>query len=336
MTNKVLIKQGTYAKQPIVDQVFEMVRPISHGKNGAFVTVDGSELTGQPGRNIRVLVDSEADVEYHGTTEASQETKPAETPEEAKERIRRRFEILDQMSNAVADGIVRGLIVSGPPGVGKSFGIEKILDMYRSQGRLQQQPNKDYEFIKGGVTAIGLYKALWDNSQRGNVLVFDDCDSVLWDEQCLNLLKAVLDSGKKRKVHWRSESHALNKEDIPKEFDFEGCVIFITNLNFETVRSKKIAPHLEAIMSRCHYIDLAMESISDRLLRIEQIVGDGMLNEYNFGEQGDAEVVEFVKENAVQLREVSLRMVLKIADLKAMSKETWKELASTTCMKRAG
>ena len=33
---------------------------------------------------------------------------------------------------------------------------------------------------------------------KGNVLVFDDCDSVLMDDLALNIPKAALDSGKKR------------------------------------------------------------------------------------------------------------------------------------------
>ena len=32
------------------------------------------------------------------------------------------------------------------------------------------------------------------NPNEGDILVFDDCDSVLFDETCLNMLKAVLDS----------------------------------------------------------------------------------------------------------------------------------------------
>ena len=47
--------------------------------------------------------------------------KKKETPEQAMNRIKGRFQILDKMTDAVANNVVRGLIVSGPPGVGKSF-----------------------------------------------------------------------------------------------------------------------------------------------------------------------------------------------------------------------
>ena len=41
-------------------------------------------------------------------------------------------------------------------------------------------------------------------------------------------------------------------------------------------------------------------------------------------------------ENAKRLREISLRMVLKIADLRKMAEDNWKNLAEATCMKRLG
>ena len=326
MTTRVRVKEGTYANKPIVNEVFKLVKEVSRGKNGYFVTVDGSEMTGQPGRNIRIQLDNPEDVSV-------EETAPAETTEEAIARIRKRFSILDKMTDSVANGVVRGLIVSGPPGVGKSFGVETILDEYDAMAKLSSQPPRT-EVVKGSMTPIGLYQTLYNNSAKGDILVFDDCDSILFDEVCLNMLKAVLDSGKKRTISWKSESAALRREGIPDRFDFAGGVIFITNVNFENVRSKKIQDHLAALMSRCHYIDLEMDSERDRFLRIEQIVGDGMLKEYEFTPEVEKELIEFMKDNASRLREISLRMVLKIADLLQMDGDNWKDLAKSTCMKR--
>jgi len=224
------------------------------------------------------------------------------------------------------------MIVSGPPGVGKSFGVETVLEDYDMLTSIAGKPART-EIVKGSMTPIGLYQTLYMNSDKGNVLVFDDCDSILFDEVCLNMLKAVLDSGKKRTITWKAESSALRREGIPDRFDFEGGVIFITNVNFENVRSKKIQDHLQALMSRCHYLDLTMNSIRDKFIRIKQIVRDGMLEEYKFGKDGEKEVINFMLDNAEKLREVSLRMVLKISDLKQMDKSNWQRLAQTTCMK---
>jgi hypothetical protein len=334
------IKQGSYRNSPILDTVFPMVKPVNIGKKGMFVTVDARALLGEDKGAIRVLLEGPDAFEYVGgeapvaTSVAVKVEKITETPEEAMDRIRKRFAILDQMTDAVANGVVRGLIVSGPPGVGKSFGVERILDEYEAMHKLAGGKAPRTEVVKGSMTPIGLFQTLYNNSQDGNILVFDDCDSILFDEVCLNMLKAVLDSGKKRTISWKSESNALRREGIPDRFDFKGGCIFITNVNFENVRSKKIQDHLEALMSRCHYIDLEMDSIEDRFLRINQIVKDGMLNEYDFGDEGEQEVVNFMIEKASRLREVSLRMVLKVSDLKKMAPENWKDLAETTCMKR--
>ena len=263
------------------------------------------------------------------------ESVTTETDEQIVERLRERFGILDEMTQMSVDGDIRGMVVTGPPGVGKSFGVESIIDMYDAETKLAGRPPRT-EVVKGSMTPIGLYQTLYNNSAKGDILVFDDCDSILFDEVCLNMLKAVLDSGKKRTISWKSESVALRREGIPDRFEFSGGVIFITNVNFENVRSKKIQDHLAALMSRCHYMDLEMNSVHDRFLRINQIVGDGMLNDYKFGDEGNAEVVNFMHEKQARLREISLRMVLKIADLKQMSPDTWKGLAESTCMKRMG
>ena len=351
MSKFVNITAGMYRNETITG-AFPLVKPVQFGKKGAFVTVDASATLGSNRTAIRVKVPGPDSVEY--IYNASDVVgAPAETTalvaDDApqfdnhvqlhniflkKENIRKRFNILDQMTDAVATGVVRGLIVSGPPGVGKSYGVETILEDYEAMHRLEGNKFDKTEVVKGSMTPIGLYQTLYNMKDKGNILVFDDCDSVLFDEVCLNMLKAVLDSGKKRTISWKSESSALRREGIPDRFDFNAGVIFITNVNFENVRSKKIQDHLEALMSRCHYVDLEMDGVEDRFLRIEQIVEDGMLDEYDFGTDGVTELVTFMKDSAERLREISLRMVLKIADLKKMDEDNWQNLARGTCMKR--
>lgn len=338
MKSFVKIKKGTYRNAPIKDAVFPVVKPLSFGKKGPFVTVDGSALMGSTAKKIRVLVASPLDVtpssqeEYKSLMPVKETTKKKETPEQAMDRIKGRFEVLDKMTDAVANGNVRGLIVSGPPGVGKSFGVETILDEYEAMAKLSGQSRT--EMVKGAMTPIGLFQTLFNNSNAGDILVFDDCDSILFDEVCLNMLKAVLDSGKKRTITWKAESNILRREGIPERFDFKGGCIFITNVNFENVRSKKIKDHLEALMSRCHYLDLGMDSTSDKFLRINQIVRDGMLKEYGFSKEFEKEIIDFMVLKSARLREISLRMVLKIADLAKMDFDNWKSIAESTCMRR--
>ena len=124
-------------------------------------------------------------------------------------------------------------------------------------------------------------------------------------------------------------------EQIPDSFTFRGSAIFITNINFENVKSKKLQDHLGAVQSRCHYLDLTLDTARDRLLRIKQIARTGALyKDYDFSTEQVEEQLSFMEQNKDRLNELSLRMALKIADLRKVSNTGWKELADVTCMKR--
>ena len=255
-----------------------------------------------------------------------------ETDEEIIERTRLRFEILKDMTKAVKTGDVRAMIVTGPPGVGKSFGVEEVLakdDLFDLMG--QRKPK--YEIVKGAMSAIGLYSKLYKYSDPKNIIVFDDCDSILLDDVALNILKAALDTSKKRTISWNTDSRVLRSEGVPDKFDFKGGAIFITNLKFENVRSKKLQEHLAALESRCHFIDLRMDTDREKVLRIKQIVKDGMLDSYELEDTAKDEIVNFILENRSHMRELSLRTVLKCADLKKSFPSNWQNMARVTVMK---
>ena len=256
-----------------------------------------------------------------------------ETDQQVMDRIATRFDILHDMTKAVIAGDVRAMIVTGPPGVGKSYGVEKELDKSSMMDSIASRPIR-YEVVKGAMTALGLYAKLYEHADANHVLVFDDCDSVLMDELSLNILKAALDSGKKRVLHWNADSAKLRTEGIPNKFEFKGGVIFITNVKFENIRSKKLQDHLEALQSRCHYLDLTLDTMRDKFLRIKQIVATGELfKDYDLSKEMEGEVIAFMDTVKDKLREVSLRMALKIADLTKVS-PNWKELAENTVMRR--
>jgi len=261
------------------------------------------------------------------------EVESNETDSQIIERIKQRFDILDDMTQMSIDGIVRGMVVTGPPGVGKSFGVEQVLDKNNLFDKLAGSKLK-FGVEKGAASAIGLFKLLYNYSDKGCVLVLDDCDTVLYDETSLNLLKAALDSSPKRTLSWNTDSNLLRREGIPEKFEFKGSVIFITNLKFDNVRGK-IKDHLDAIMSRCHYLDLTLDTAREKLLRVKQIVGAGMLDSYKFTKAEQQEIVDFMLDNQNKLREISLRMCTKIADLRKSQSDRWKTMAEVTCMRRA-
>lgn len=260
-----------------------------------------------------------------------------ETDEEIMERLGQRFEILEDMTRAVKKGDVRSMIVTGPPGVGKSFGVEKVLSKHDVFADIADDKKlKKYEVVKGAMSAIGLYSKLYEYSDAKSILVFDDCDSVLLDDLSLNILKAALDSSKKRMIHWNTDSRVLRSEGVPNSFEFKGGAIFITNIKFEHVRSKKLKDHLEALESRCHYLDLTIDTEREKLLRIKQVVEQaGMLDDYELEDWAKQEVVDYIVANAKRMRELSLRMVLKVADIRVSMPAKWKSVVEVTCMRNA-
>ena len=250
------------------------------------------------------------------------------------DRIAERFSVLDEMSKACIQGDIRAMIVTGPPGVGKSHGVTTQMEKASMFDKLAGKKVR-FETVKGAMSAIGLFATLYKYSDAKNVLVFDDCD--IWEDQdAVNILKGALDSGKTRRISWNKDSRILREVGIPNTFNFNGSVIFITNLNFNDRRSAKIKAHLEALQSRCHYLDLTINSERDKMLRIKQVHRDadgGLFKDYDFSTEQADEIIAYMWDNHSKLREVSLRMALKVADLVKISPTNWRNLAKATCMK---
>ena len=339
------IKKGVYGKKHYTNIVLPLVAGVAKAKNGQlYVTVfgGGDLLDGTADRNRRFKIDNIADVEivsekaYEDANKKVQlDAKPEVDDATRTAQISERFEILDEMTSACKSGTVRAMIVSGPAGVGKSYGITTQLQKASMFDNLQGELK--WEIVKGATSAIGLYKKLFRYADAGNVLVFDDCDAVLYDDLSLNILKAALDSGKKRIIQWNTESRVLQNEGIPDKFEFKGSVIFVTNIKFDFVKSKKLQDHLGALMSRCHYIDLALDTVRDKMLRIKQVLGNGMLDGYKLPvdkEVAKQDILAYLEENVGNLRELSLRTALKLADLRVLNGERWKVLADTTILRR--
>lgn len=250
-----------------------------------------------------------------------------ETDAQIEERIKARFEVFDTLVDDVIKGDVRGLIVSGPPGMGKSFPVEEKLKEVE-QSRI----------VKGHASAKGLYEMLYQYKDEGSVIVLDDADSIFGDERALNLLKSALDTTEERVLSWVTGSAFGGSQDdddrdIPTSFVFEGSIIFITNLDFDAMIAKgnRIAKHLEAIISRTPYIDLMLKTQRDMIVRIKQVIRETkMLDSLNKDKQKD--VIKFIEDNAKSLREISLRTALKVA-MYRKSNSNWYEISKITCCK---
>jgi len=257
-----------------------------------------------------------------------------ESVSEIETKLNDRFEALEVMAEATGRGINRSLIVSGPAGLGKSFTVEEKLAELEKKGT-------HVTYIKGYVRPLSLYSLLYNSRHENSVLVFDDSDSVFYDDVSMNLLKTACDSTERRVLHWLSKSiESLSDEEgdsVPEKFEFNGSVIFITNYDFDAMiaTGNKLAPHFEALVSRSHYLDLAMKTKLDYMVRIKQVVRRGMLAKRGFNSAETTMMLEFIENNMERLRELSLRMVVKISGLYKMDKTNWQKLAKQTCFRNA-
>ena len=253
-----------------------------------------------------------------------------ETDAEIAEKLNDRFSILEMMTKAAVAGEARAVIVSGPAGLGKSYTVEQELADW--------DPNaNNHTIIKGFVRATGLYKTLYNFREAGQVIVFDDSDSIFFDDVALNLLKAVCDTTEKRRVSWLTEGVMIDEdtgERVPRSFEFNGTILFITNYDFDAMIDKghKLAPHLQALMSRAHYIDLAMKTKRDYVVRIKQVLEQGLLKKSGLTPTQEQDVVDFIEKNTDKLRELSLRMALKLGSIRKIG-DTWMKVAKVTCCK---
>jgi hypothetical protein len=77
-----------------------------------------------------------------------------------------------------------------------------------------------------------------------------------------------------------------------------------------------------------------MDTDREKVLRIKQITQDGMLDTYDFENNESEEVIDYIIENRAKMRELSLRTVLKVADLRKSFPTNWQSMAEVTVMKR--
>ena len=336
--SSIIVKFGEYRNQAVVNTKFNLVKGYQTGKKGGYVTVKNEGQFPIAIDVVKIKVNNIHDIEFNGAPVIAEESQVvenvvSETEEDAMDRIATRFGVLDEMSRACIAGDIRAMIVTGPAGIGKSHGVTTQMEKATLFDQVAGNKTR-FEIVKGAMSGIGLFAKLYKFSDAKNVLVFDDCD--IWEDQdAINVLKGALDSGKTRRISWNKDSRLLRDEGVPNSFNFNGSIIFITNKSFDARKASKIQPHLDALQSRCHFLDLTVDSERDKMLRIKQVHRDadgGLFADYDFTQIQTDEIMSFIWDNHTKLREVSLRMCLKVADLVKIS-ANWRELAKATCMK---
>lgn len=243
------------------------------------------------------------------------------TPKEDKFGINQRFAFVEQLVSMVADGVQPSAVITGEGGLGKTYTVTKTLkdkgytdisDLAEFQVGSVVSMRKAFKMVKGYSTAKGLYRTLFENNK--GIVVFDDCDAVLKDPVALNVLKSALDSYGKRIISWNAD---FRDDDLPRSFNFEGRVIFISNLDEGKID--------QAIRSRSMMIDLTM-TLDQKIERMETIaMMDEFMPEYDKVIVKDAlDLIREVKDDA---KEISLRTLIAVSKVRA-SNDNWKDLAT--------
>ncbi|MCX6927830.1 MAG: hypothetical protein NT154_32170 [Verrucomicrobia bacterium] len=208
----------------------------------------------------------------------------------------------------VAHGISPSLIVVGQPGLGKTREVKRTLEA------LGMEADHDYHQVKGYTSSRGLFEMLYHNNN--GLTLLDDCDNALNDPVAVGLLKAALDSHQERKISWVTSAKA--KDTIPKNFRFDGQVIFISNRLLSNID--------EAIHARSLVIDYHM-SREEILEHMETILP--LIESDATGEQRRSGLA-FVREWAPAIRQLNLRTLVSVLRIITAHPTNWEPLAKYT------
>lgn len=323
---------GVLGEQPHIsnDALAELVRESFAGANTSPASISTIKSNARKSGELEATILRSEDIRPAEPEDIPEDN--GETDEEVDVRLRTRFDALDRMAAGVIRGVVPALIVSGPAGLGKSYGIERALEKHDAE---TLDEGFKYDVINGSISAVGLYIALY-RMKDGGIVVLDDADEVFRDETALNILKSALDSSEHRIISWRKQAHWLEAEGIEDRFEFKGRVIFLTNIDFERqVESNRPgAVHFKALMDRSLYLHLTMRTLKDYMIRITQVVvGENMLKKYGLSEEQVADILEYLEENKKRFYHLSLRLVHQIALCRLADPENWKVDIEMTKMK---
>ena len=254
--------------------------------------------------------------------------KKARTDVEVLTDLKDRFEMLGKLTQGATQSNIRSMVVTGAPGVGKTFTVTQTLSKI---------PEERRESVSGAISAVELYKLGYRMRKPGSVIVLDDADSIFTDEDALNILKALCDSSPVRRVSWLKDSATLRQDDVPQWYDFHGSFIFISNLDFQKYvdeGANKYVKHFEALMSRSLYLDLRLHDRQAIHLWVEHVATAGkMFQREGVTETVGKSIMAFLKQYRDDLREYSLRTVMKLCSLAKTHPQDWERMGKVLLLR---
>lgn len=322
MTTKIKIRNGLYYKTSI-NGTFDLAGDY---KSGNSAHRDGCVWILRNGKKTRIQVNA-SDYSIVG----SENDIPEVDNNTLSEDIQRRFDVMEYVVDGVIDRKIKAVVISGAPGIGKTYNIDKRLR------EAQEKRGINYSQLTGSATAIGLYLTLYEHRNTGDILVLDDLDSIFQDQEALNLLKGALDTGQTRTISWMSASKYLRENDIPNAFEFHGTVVFISNMNFDQQieRGSKLAPHLAALINRCVYLDLGIHSTREIMIRIKQVIDQtNILRDLGLAKNHTNDIIAWMDKHSENLRSLSIRTIIQLANFVRTNPHHWQDMAEMTMIKR--
>ena len=148
--------------------------------------------------------------------------------------------LLESAVISIGSNLSKGLLVTGTPGVGKSYTTVSVL-----KDKFGLTENVDYVLQRGGETSTpAFYRLLYDNIDR--LIILDDNDGIWKDPKAVGMIKGALETQGTRMV----TSNNLGMGDYPTSFIFEGQLIFITNLVGDSL---KLAAPVKTRVDKVHF-----------------------------------------------------------------------------------
>jgi hypothetical protein len=173
------------------------------------------------------------------------------------------------------------LICSGQAGTGKTFLLGKAIE------KVKGYINLDYDFttpdaqkagifyLQGTITPLELYAKMVESSEKGSILILDDCDAAFTDIKSCNFVKAATGSYQSRIISYFSK--AVTDRGLPEQVQFNGRIVILTN-------KKQINDALE---SRAFKVDVHLSRF-EMLQRIEYLM-------YSIAERHELDINDCVK-----------------------------------------
>jgi hypothetical protein len=146
-------------------------------------------------------------------------------------------------------GTLKAVLNDGSAGTGKSRSTLELAKLF---------PSIHVRVVSGRITPLAMYELLYECRFRNSVLIIDESFTLLADSNIQQMLRCALYSGV---VDWRSKGEKFESLNIPETFNFNGRIVFNTNL----VNNKDF--NYKAMLDRVYYNKLILtgEQITEKM-----------------------------------------------------------------------